>query len=92
MDASTVLSLSYSFNPEVGSIVTYTFAPFTTSPSDCGIFSYSIMSESSPITIYPSAICETNPCQSIDISVEVPQTLTFNIEVTANGGATDSTT
>ena len=24
--------------------------------------------------------------------MEVPQTLTFNIEVTANGGATDSTT
>ena len=50
------------------------------------------MSESSPITTYPAASCETNPCQSVEISVRVPQTLTFNIEVTANGGATDSAT
>ena len=74
-------------------MITYTFPPFTTTPSDCGIFSYSISFESSPITTYPAASCATDPCQSVDISLEVSQTLTFNIEVTANGGATaDSTT
>ena len=67
-------------NSDVGSIYTYTFPAFTTTPSDCGISGYEFTFDNEAtfeapsfdtgVAKYPSVTCSATPCLAMDINIE----------------------
>jgi hypothetical protein len=67
-------------NTVVGSINTYTFPAWSTTPSDCGVSGYEFTFDNevtfeaatfdTGVAKYPSVTCSTTPCLAMDVNIE----------------------
>lgn len=93
---SLTTEMMIDLNAVPGSNETYSFPAWSVSPADCGITGYQITFDDGatfPTTTtngitYPAAGCTSSPCLDIDVNIDTAQVVSFKIQGTANGGAT----